>query len=97
MEKNRAFTLCYKSDMQCLFQLLLNREKNVVEVHKLFGRMFNVIWYRRQFKKATEVSECKRILDSVVSAENDLRELLQTWCLSENDKKLIWSLTLKTI
>lgn len=97
MAKNVGCTPSYKADMQCLFQLMLNREKNVVEVHKLFGRMFNVIWYRRKFKEVAEVDECKRILDSIESAESDLNEIMQAWCLSDNDKDLIWSLTLKTV
>ena len=97
MAKNVGYTSCYKADMRDLFQLLLNREKNVVEIHKLFGLMFNVIWYLRKLEEATDVSQVKQIQDSVEEAKNDLRELIQVWCLLDSDKKLIWSLTLRTV
>lgn len=97
MEKNVGYTLCYKADMQCLFQLLLNREKDVVEVHKLFGLMFNVIWYLRQLEKTTGIDETKRMQCRVERVKSALRELMRAWCLSDSDKSLIWSLTLRSV
>ena len=91
------YTPSYKADMQCLFQLMLNRERNVVEVHKLFGRMFNVIWYLRKLEESTDIDQTRQILADVENAKDDLRELMQAWFLSGPDKELIWSLTLKTI
>lgn len=97
MVKNVGYTLCYKADMQCLFQLLINREKNIVEVHKLLGLMFNVIWYHRKLLESTDAEESRRIRTDIENAKNDLRELMQAWCLLDSDKQLIWSLTLRTV
>lgn len=97
MVKNVGYTLCYKADMQCLFQLLINREKNIVEVHKLLGLMFNVIWYLRKLLESTDAEESRRIRTDIENAKNDLRELMQAWCLLDSDKQLIWSLTLRTV
>lgn len=97
MAKNVCYTPCYKADMRDLFQILLNREKNVVEVHKLLGLMFNVIWYLRKLNESTDIDCTKQILDDVENAKNDLREIIKAWCLSDSDKELIWSLTLRTV
>ena len=97
MAKNAGYTPCYKADMRDLFQLLLNREKNVVEVHKLFGKMFNVIWYLRKLEESTDIDQTRQILADVENAKNDLRELMQAWFLSGPAKELIWSLTLRTV
>lgn len=97
MAKNAGYTPCYKADMRDLFQLLLNREKNVVEVHKLLGSMFNVIWYLRKLEESTDINQTHQILTDIENAKNDLRELMQAWCLLDSDKELIWSLTLRTV
>lgn len=97
MERNVGYTLCYGADMKCLFQLLLNREKDVVEVHKLLGRMFNCIFYRRQLYKA-ETPESESIARwNIDDADNALREIMSAWCLLDADKALIWSLVKRTI
>ena len=97
MAKNVGYTPCYKADMRDLFQLLLNREKNVVEVHKLLGSMFNVIWYLRKLEESRDINQTHQILTDIENAKNDLRELMQAWCLLDSDKELIWSLTLRTV
>ena len=97
MIKNVGYTLCYKADMQCLFQLLINREKNVVEVHKLLGRMFNCIWYRRKLEES-ETPESESLARwSINDADNELRELMHAWCLLDSDKSLIWSLIMRSV
>lgn len=97
MDKNVGYTLCYGADMKCLFQLLLNREKNVVEVHKLLSRMFACIWYRRKVAEA-ETPDLKAFARlSVEDADNDLRELMRAWCLLDSDMNLIWSLVKRSI
>lgn len=92
-----GYTSDYKANMRELFQLLLNREKNVVEVHKLFGIMFNVIWYSRQLDKATDDTQVKQIQDSLDDAKRDLCNILKAWCLSERDKRLIYLLILSSV
>lgn len=97
MEKNVGYTLCYKADMQCLFQLLLNREKDVVEVHKLFDLMYNCIWYRRQLH-ASKTPESESLARwSIELADTDLRELIRVWCLADSDRSLIWSLVQRSV
>lgn len=97
MIKNEGYTSWYKADMRDLFQLLLNREKNAVEVHKLFGRMFNCIWYRRKLAEA-ETPEGESLARwSMQEADNELRELMSAWCLFEGDKNLIWSVVYRTV
>lgn len=92
MEKNVGYTPCYGADVKCLFQLLLDRQKNIVEVYELIGRMYNCIWYRRQlFRAETEESESLARW-SIDSADCELREIMGAWCLSDSDKNLIWSL-----
>lgn len=97
MEKNVGYTLCYEADMRCLFEVLLNRKKNVVEVHKLFDRMFNCIWYRRQLEKS-ETPESESLARwSIEDADKDLRSLMHAWCLLDSDKNLIWSLVQRSV
>lgn len=97
MERNVGYTLSYGADMKCLFQLLLNRQKDVVEVHKLLGRMFNCIFYRREFHKA-ETPESESIARwNMQDADNNLSELMRAWCLLDSDKALIWSLVKRSI
>lgn len=97
MKKNVVFTLSYKADMQCLFQLLLNRDKNVVEVHKLLGCMFNCIWYRRKYETADSFEDKKKILASIDVADSELVELMKAWCLCIRDMNLILSLVRQTV
>ena len=97
MEKNVVYTSWYKADMRDLFQLLLNREKDVVEVHRLFDRMFRIIGHLRLLEKAIDEEEAERLRSCVEDAKNDLRELMQAWCLFEGDKNLIWSLVYRTV
>lgn len=97
MMKKIVCTLSYKADMQCLFQLLLNHDKNVVEVHKLFGRMFNCIWYRRKFELADSFEDKKKILASIDIADSELVELMKAWCLCINDMNLILSLVRESV
>lgn len=87
----------YRADMQGLFKLLLDREKNVIEVHKLLGRMFNCIWYRRQLDAADTPESVSLARWSIEDADNDLRQLMQAWCLLEGDKQLIWSLVRRSV
>lgn len=90
-------TLAYRADMRSFFKLMLDREKNVVEVHKLLGRMFNCIWYRRQLD-ASETPESESLARwSIEDADSDLRELMSAWCLLEGDKQLIWSLVKRSV
>ena len=95
--KNVVYTLSYKADMQCLFQLLLKRDKNVVEVHKLLGRMFNCIWYRRKFEQADRLDDKMVILASIDVADSELVELMKAWCLCINDMNLILSLVRQSV
>lgn len=97
MMKNVVNNLSYKADMQCLFQLLLNRDKNVVEVHKLLGRMFNCIWYRRKYDTADSFEAKKQILASIEVADSDLVELMKAWCLCIRDMNLILSLVRQSV
>lgn len=82
MEKYVGYTLCYKADMQCLFQLLLNREKDVVEVHKLFERMYDCISYRRLLDVPKTPEQFSHACRSVIEVDKDLRELMRAWCLN---------------
>lgn len=97
MIKNVGYTACYKADMRDLFQLLLYREKDVVEVHKLFRLMFKCISYRRALADA-ETSESESLARwGIDEADSELRELMAAWCLLEGDKQLIWSLIYRTV
>lgn len=83
--------------MQSLFQLLLYREKDVVEVHKLLGRMFNCIRYRRALVESRTPESESLARWSMDDADNDLSEIMNTWCLLEGDKALIWSLVKRSV
>ena len=97
MEKNVGYTSWYKADMRDLFQLLLNREKNAVEVYKLFNAMYNCINYRRFFHQSTTPESESIARWSMQDADNELRELMSAWCLYEGDKNLIWSIVYRTV
>ena len=97
MMKNAVYTLSYKADMKCLFQLLLNRNKNVVEVHMLLSRMFNCIRCRRQYDMADSFEDKKEILASIEIADSELVELMKAWCLSIHDMNLILSLVRQSV
>lgn len=97
MKKNVGYTVSYGADMQCLFQLLLNREKDVVEVHMLLVRMFLCIWYRRQYEKAESMEQKKDILKSVELADTDLNQLMNAWCLLISERNLILSLVRNSV
>lgn len=97
MEKNVGYTLLYKSDMTCLFGILLDRNKNVVEAHKLFERMNDCILSRRRFEKS-ETPESEALARwSIERAENELRELMRAWCLLDTERNLILSLVRRTV
>lgn len=97
MERNVGYTPCYGADMRCLFQLLLNRQKDIVEVHKLLGRMFNCIWYRRKLAVA-ETPEGESLARwSIDLADTELREIMRAWCLLDSDRALIWSLVQRSV
>lgn len=97
MIKNVGYTACYQADMRSLFALLLDREKDVVEVHRLFDRMFRVIGHLRLLEKSIDADEAERLQSCIEDAKADLRELMQAWCLHEGDKQLIWSLVCRTV
>ena len=89
MKKSKFDNIIYQADMKCLFAILLQRGKNVVEVHKLLGRMFNCIWYRRKLKEA-ETHEGRALARwSINDADNELDALMAAWCLSDDDRSLI--------
>ena len=97
MIKNVGYTICYRADMRDLFQLMLNREKDVVEVHKLLGAMFECIYYRRiLLQKSTP--ECETHARwSRQFADSDLEELMRAWCLNDMEKNLIRSLVRRSV
>lgn len=97
MIKNVGYTVCYKADMRCLFQLLLNREKNVVEVHKLLGAMFNCIYFQRAILQVKDPERVEGYQRELEASKVHLRELMNAWCLLEGDKQLIWSLVGRTV
>ena len=86
----------YLVNMRALFDLLLSHEKDVVEVHKLLGRMFNCIFYRSDLAKA-ETPESESLARwGIDDADRDLSELMCAWCLSEFEKKVIRDLVKAT-
>ena len=97
MAKNVGLTLSYRALLRHLFEVVLLHNKNVVEVHKLFGLMFNVIWYQRKLKETTDVDQTKQIQESVENAKSDLGELMHAWCLEYGDRDVIWALINKTV
>ena len=97
MIKNVGYTACYQADMRSLFALLLGREKDVVEVHKLLAAMHNCIHYRRVFHQTTTLESESLVRWSMQTADDELRELMSAWCLLEGDKQLIWSLVRRTV
>ena len=97
MKKNVDYNIRYEADIRCLFKLLLDRQKNVVEVHKLFGRMFNCIWYRRKLAEAETPEGDSLARWSIKDADNELQEIMSAWCLLEGDKALIWSLVQRSV
>lgn len=97
MIKNVGYTACYQADMRSLFALLLGREKDVVEVHKLLDAMYNCISYRRFIHQAGTPEKESYARRSMEDADNELRELMNAWCLLEGDKQLIWSLVGRTV
>lgn len=97
MEKNVGYTLCYEADMKALFQLLLARKKDLVEVHKLLGRMFNCIYYRRRLAKAETPEGESQDRWGIEEADNELRSLMSAWGLYDGDKALIWSLVFRSV
>lgn len=97
MIKNVGYTACYQADMRSLFALLLGREKDVVEVHKLLDAMYNCIHYRRTFHLSTTLESGNLAKGSVLTADDELRELMRAWCLLEGDKQLIWSLVYRSV
>lgn len=97
MEKNVGYTACYQADMRSLFALLLGREKDVVEVHKLLAAMHNCIHYRRVYHQPTTLENESLAKGSILTADDELRELMRAWCLLEGDKQLIWSLVYRSV
>ena len=97
MEKKVGYTPCYGADMKCLFQLLLYWEKDVVEVHRLLGRMFNCIWYRRKLAKAKTLEGKSLEQFSIDIADTELRELMRSWGMLEGDRNLIWSIIQRSV
>lgn len=97
MERNVGYTACYGADMRCLFQLLLNRQKDVVEVHLLLERMFKCIRYRRDFHKAKTPETESLARWSMDLADTELREIMRAWCLLDSDRALIWSLVQRSV
>lgn len=97
MANNVIYTLRYKADMTCLFGILLDREKDVVEVHRLFDRMFCIIGHLRLLEQTLDAEEAERLQSRIEDMKADLRELMQAWCLLESEKQVIWSLTLRTV
>lgn len=97
MIKNVGYTACYQADMRSLFALLLGREKDVVEVHKLLDAMHNCIHYRRVLHQSTTPESESLARWSMQTADDELRELMRAWCLLEGDKQLIWSLVGRTV
>ena len=97
MERNVGYTPCYGADMRCLFQLLLNRRKNVVEVHKLFTCMFNCIFFLRKIVNAGADEDLTSWQRDLEMAKDDLRECMRAWCLLDSDKNLIWSLVQRSV
>lgn len=97
MIKNVGYTVCYKADMRDLFKLLLDREKNVVEVHELLRLMFQCISYRRSLADAETCESESLARWGIDEADSELRKLMAAWCLLEGDKQLIWSLVYRTV
>lgn len=97
MKKNVGYTIAYAADMKCLFELLLFRQKNVVEVHELFRLMFQCISYRRSLADAETCESESLARWGIDEADSELRELMAAWCLLEGDKQLIWSLVYRTV
>ena len=87
----------YAAAIACVFRMLRAREKDVVEIHLLFGRMFNCIYNRRQLRKADTQSDRYIRTQCVEESDNDLNVLMDTWCLSKEVRDVVWFLVLSSV
>lgn len=97
MANNVGYTLSYKADMTCLFGVLLDRNRDVVESHMLLELMYNCISYRRLYEVVKDPDKKKIVLDSINSADAELNELMNAWCLFITERNLILSLVRRSV
>lgn len=82
----------YFTSMKMLMAELIEREFRVNEIHKLFGRMFNVIWYRKKLKES-ETSENEALARwSLSDAQDNLNEIMRDYSFDEDIKRAIRNL-----
>lgn len=82
----------YSKSMQILFNELLRQEMKVDAVHKLFGKMFNVIWYKRKFQEAATPESEALARWSMRDAENDLDKIIREYSFNDEIRQAIYSL-----
>ena len=92
MVEHGKLSIRYSADLDVVFLMLLNRGKNVVECHKLFGIMYKCICYRRVLKKALRPEYEKTIRRYIQEWDNELNELIHAWCIGEQARQAIWDL-----
>lgn len=97
MKENGSYTLGYAVAMKDLFGLLIQREKNVVEVSKLFSAMNVCIRARRDFQRS-ETPESEALARwSMDRADTELSTLMRAWCLLEGERDIIRSLVRSSV
>ena len=86
----------YLVNMRALFDMLLSRERDVAEVHMLFESMYNCIRSRREIQLAKTPEGVALARWGLELSNTELRELMRTWCLYDNEKKVIRDLVKAT-
>lgn len=97
MKENSNYTLGYAVAMRDLFGLLIQREKNVVEVSKLFSAMNDCIDARRDFQRS-ETPESEALARwRMDTTDTNLSSLMRAWCLLEGERDIIRSLVKSSV
>lgn len=97
MKENNIYTLGYAVAMRDLFGLLMQREKDVVEVSKLFSVMNACIDARRDFQRS-ETPESEALARwRMDTTDTSLSSLMRAWCLLEGERDIIRSLVRNSV
>lgn len=90
------YTGDYRTDMQQLFNVLLNREKDIIACHVFLGYMHDVINASRSYRLA-ETPEGQALAHwKAQDARRELDRCMFAWCFSEEERALVRKICVKT-
>lgn len=85
----------YFDSMKTLFNEMLQREFDAQEVHKVFGCIFNVVWYRKMLQKSETPEEEALARWSLSDANSNLDDVCRDFAFDEEVKAAVRNLTNK--